>query len=126
MKYVVSLNGKKYEVEVNETQAEVLNVSEQAASIETEPVKSDPEPIKVKSSGKEELSDGTSINSPMPGTILSINLNIGDAVKKDDVMFVLEAMKMENDIVAPKDGVVKQILAEKGSSVNTDDILAII
>ena len=62
----------------------------------------------------------------MPGTVLSVNLNIGDTVKKDDVMFVLEAMKMENDIVAPKDGIVKQILAEKGDSVNTDDILAII
>ncbi|HZJ75125.1 MAG TPA: biotin/lipoyl-containing protein, partial [Clostridia bacterium] len=122
MKYVVSLNGKKYEVEVNETQAAVLSVSEDAVLIAAESEKSVSEPALTKKSGKEEPSDGISIKSPMPGTILSVNLNIGDIVKKDDVMFVLEAMKMENDIVAPKDGIVKQILAEKGDSVNTDDI----
>ena len=126
MKYVVSLNGKKYEVEVNETQAAVLSVSEDAVLIATEPEKGVQQPALTKKIEKEKPSDGTSIKSPMPGTVLSVNLNIGDTVKKDDVMFVLEAMKMENDIVAPKDGIVKQILAEKGDSVNTDDILAII
>lgn len=126
MKYVVSLNGKKYEVEVNETQAAVLSVSEDAVLIAAEPEKGVQQPDLTKKIEKEEHSDGTSIKSPMPGTVLSVNLNIGDTVKKDDVMFVLEAMKMENDIVAPKDGTVKQILAVKGDSVNTDDILAII
>lgn len=126
MKYVVSLNGKKYEVLVNETEAEVLNVSEETAAIAIEAEKSVQQPAPTKNSGKEDIADGTSIKSPMPGTVLLVNLNVGDTVKKDDVMFVLEAMKMENDIVAPKDGVVKQVLAAKGDSVNTDDILAII
>ena len=62
----------------------------------------------------------------MPGTILSVNVAAGQAVKTGDVLMVLEAMKMENDIVAPCDGTVKQLLVSKGSTVNTDDILAII
>ena len=62
----------------------------------------------------------------MPGTILAVKKNVGDAVKAGDVIVVLEAMKMENDIVAPCDGTVKEILVTKGSTVNTDDILAII
>ena len=62
----------------------------------------------------------------MPGTILAVKKNVGDAVKAGDVIAVLEAMKMENDIVAPCDGTVKSINAPKGSSVNTDDVLAVI
>ena len=69
---------------------------------------------------------GTNVPSPMPGTILSVNVAAGQAVKTGDVLMVLEAMKMENDIVAPCDGTVKQLLVSKGSTVNTDDILAII
>ena len=61
----------------------------------------------------------------MPGTILSVNVTVGQAVKTGDVLMVLEAMKMENDIVAPCDGTVKQLLVSKGSTVNTDDVLAV-
>jgi len=62
----------------------------------------------------------------MPGTVLSVKAAAGTAVKAGDVILVLEAMKMENDIVAPEDGTVKQILVSKGSSVNTDDVLAVL
>ena len=62
----------------------------------------------------------------MPGAILNVNVSVGAAVKAGDVLMVLEAMKMENDIVAPCDGVVKQIPVTKGSTVNTDDVLAVI
>ena len=62
----------------------------------------------------------------MPGTVLSVKATAGTAVKAGDVILVLEAMKMENDIVAPEDGTVKQILVSKGSSVNTDDVLAVL
>ena len=62
----------------------------------------------------------------MPGTVLKVTANVGDAVKAGDVILVLEAMKMENDIVAPEDGTVKQLLVSKGSSVNTDDVLAVL
>ena len=72
------------------------------------------------------VADGTQIKAPMPGTVLAVKKNVGDAVKAGDVVIVLEAMKMENDIVAPCDGTVKSINAPKGSTVNTDDVLAVI
>lgn len=62
----------------------------------------------------------------MPGNILAVNVSVGAAVKAGDVLLVLEAMKMENDIVAPCDGTVKQILVQKGSTVATDDLLAVV
>ena len=70
--------------------------------------------------------DGTQVKAPMPGTILAVKKNVGEAVKAGDVIVVLEAMKMENDIVAPCDGTVKSINAPKGTTVNTDDVLAVI
>ena len=62
----------------------------------------------------------------MPGTVLAVKAPVGTAVKAGDVVVVLEAMKMENDIVAPADGTVKQVLVSKGSTVNTDDVLAVL
>ncbi|MBR5409410.1 MAG: biotin/lipoyl-binding protein, partial [Clostridia bacterium] len=69
---------------------------------------------------------GARVISPMPGTILSVKCAIGDSVKAGQVLFILEAMKMENEIVAPADGSVKQILAAKGQSVETDQLLAVL
>lgn len=63
------------------------------------------------------------IKAPMPGTILSIQVSVGQAVKKNDVLCILEAMKMENEIVTPRDGVVASVSASKGSSVNAGDLL---
>ena len=60
----------------------------------------------------------------MPGTIMKINVAVGDKVKKGDIVCVLEAMKMENEIFAPVDGTVVALPVAKGSSVNTDDVLA--
>ena len=60
----------------------------------------------------------------MPGTILDVKVSVGQSVKKGDVVFVLEAMKMENDIPAPCDGVVASVNVQKGASVNANDILA--
>ena len=62
----------------------------------------------------------------MPGTILKVNVTQGQAVKEGDVLCVLEAMKMENEIMAPCDGTVKQIVAGKGASVNSGDALVVI
>ena len=62
----------------------------------------------------------------MPGTILDIKVASGAAVKSGDVLFVLEAMKMENEIVAPCDGTVKQLAVQKGSTVATDALLAVV
>lgn len=61
--------------------------------------------------------------APMPGTIMKVNVTVGQTVKKGDVLCVLEAMKMENDISAPADGTVASVNVQKGASVKTDDVL---
>lgn len=124
MKYIVTLNGKNYEVEVTECDAVLLNVSDAVAApapVVAAPAAPAAAPVAAPVAG-----DGTKVPSPMPGTILSVNVSVGQAVKTGDVLMVLEAMKMENDIVAPCDGTIKQLLVSKGSTVNTDDILAVL
>ncbi len=137
MKYNVTLNGKIYEVDVTETDAVVTGISQvpvmtaapvapvTAPAAAPAPVEAAPEaPAAPVASAP--VADGTQIKAPMPGTVLAVKKNVGDAVKAGEVIVVLEAMKMENDIVAPCDGTVKSINAPKGSTVNTDDVLAVI
>ena len=125
MKYIVTLNGKNYEVEVEETEAVITNVSEAAPVAApvapAAPVAAAPAaPVAAPTAG------GTNVTAPMPGAILAVNKNVGDSVNAGDVIFVLEAMKMENDIVAPCAGTIKQILVQKSSTVETDAVLAVI
>ena len=125
MKYVVTLNGKNYEVEVTECDAVLLNVSDAVAA--PAPVAAPAAaPVAAPAAAPAVAGDGTKVPSPMPGTILSVNVSVGQAVKTGDVLMVLEAMKMENDIFAPCDGTIKQLLVSKGSTVNTDDVLAVL
>ncbi len=131
MKYVVTLNGKNYEVEVAETEATVLSVTDAPAAAPA-PVAAPapaaaPAPVAAPAPAAAPVAgEGEKVLAPMPGTVLGVKVNVGDAVKAGDVVVVLEAMKMENDIVAPCDGTVKQILVQKTSTVNTDDVLAVI
>ncbi len=139
MKYNVTLNGKIYEVDVTESDAVVTGVSQVpfvAAVPAAVPVAA-PAATPVATEAPAEApatpaapvpvsADGTQVKAPMPGTILAVKKAVGDSVKAGDVICVLEAMKMENDIVAPCDGVVKSINAPKGTTVNTDDVLAVI
>lgn len=125
MKYVVTLNGKNYEVDVTESDAVLLGVTEVVAPVAAAPVAAAPAAVAAPAAAAVAQA-GTQIPSPMPGTILGVKTSVGAAVKAGDVLVVLEAMKMENDIVAPADGTVKQILVQKGSTVNTDDILVVI
>lgn len=123
MKYVVNLNGKKYEVDVSESDAVLLNVSDAApVAPAAAPVQAAP----AAAPAAQSTAEGAKVLSPMPGTILKVKVQNGQAVKAGDVMFILEAMKMENDIVAPQDGTVKQIVVSKGASVDTDAVLAVI
>ncbi len=131
MKYVVYLNGKNYEVDVEETQAVITSVTEAApvanptdaapAPVPAAPVAAAPAPAAPASAG-----DGTKVTAPMPGNILSVSASAGQAVKAGQVIMILEAMKMENEIVAPCDGTVKQVLVQKGSTVDTNAVLAVI
>ena len=128
MKYVVTLNEKNYEVEVNETEAVVTNVSDAVyapAPVAAPAPAAAPAP-EAAPVAQAVSASGTQIAAPMPGSIVNINVSVGQAVKAGDVLIVLEAMKMENDIAAPCDGVVKQIVTSKGATVNTDDVLLVI
>ena len=69
---------------------------------------------------------GEPVNAPMPGTILDVKVTAGQAVKSGDVLMILEAMKMENEIMAPKDGTVTSVSASKGASVQSGDVLCTI
>ncbi len=66
------------------------------------------------------------VKAPMPGLILKLNVAVGDSVKKDDVLMVMEAMKMENEIFAPEDGVVKEIKVKQGDQMQADEILLVL
>ena len=141
MKYNVTLNGKIYEVDVTESDAVVTGVTQvpvavaapAVAPVAVAPVAAPEAPAEAPAAAPAVApavapvsADGTQVKAPMPGTILAVKKNVGEAVKAGDVIVVLEAMKMENDIVAPCDGTVKSINALKGSTVNTDDVLAVI
>ena len=137
MKYNVTLNGKIYEVDVTESDAVVTGITQvpvavaapAVAPVAVAPVAAPAAPAEAPAAAPAVAPvsvDGTQVKAPMPGTILAVKKNVGEAVKAGDVIVVLEAMKMENDIVAPCDGTVKSINAPKGSTVNTDDVLAVI
>lgn len=136
MKYIVTLNGKSYEVEVNETDAVITNVSTAAGAAPAPVAAPVAAPAPAAAPAKEEApapapvaapsADGKNVVAPMPGTVLKVLCSVGQAVKAGDTLFILEAMKMENEITAECDGVVKQILVGSSTVVNTDDVLAVI
>lgn len=130
MKYVVTLNGKNYEVEVEETDAVITAVTDAAPAAPAAPVAAAapaaPAAAPAPAVAPAAAADGQKVLSPMPGTILSVNVSVGSAVKAGEVILILEAMKMENEIVAPCDGTVKQLAVQKGSTVATDALLAVV
>ena len=118
-KYNITVNGNTYEVLVEEVDGTVTT-----PVVPTTPVVTAPQPQvkpQPKNSGNQ---GGTKVSAPMPGTILAVKVSVGQAVKKGDVICVLEAMKMENDIPAPQDGVIASIDVQKGASVAANDVLA--
>ena len=129
MKYLVTLNGKTYEVEVEETDAVLTAVTDaQPAAASAAP---SPAPVPASASAPAAPqpllpAEGQAVRAPMPGNILSVSVAQGQNVKSGTVLMILEAMKMENEIVAPCDGTVKQLLVAKGSVVDTDAVLAVI
>ena len=124
MKYKVTLKGKTYEVEVNQGEAMLLDEYEAYAPAPTAApaapaapavpaaaaAPAAPAPVAVA---------GEQVNSPMPGTIVKVNVKAGQAVKSGEVLAVLEAMKMENEIMAPHNATVVQVLTDVGTKVDT-------
>ena len=129
MKYKVTLNGRTYEVEVEAGKAMLLAEYEAVAPA---PVAAAPVAAPAAAPAAAAPADpvvtgaGEAVNAPMPGNILKVNVSNGQAVKEGDVLVVLEAMKMENEIMAPKNGTVTQVLVQKGSTVDTGAPLVVI
>ena len=130
MKYKVTLNGRTYEVEVEAGKAILLDEYEAIAPapVAAAPVAAAPAAAAPAAAPAAPVVTGAgeAVNAPMPGNILKVNVQNGQAVKAGQVLVVLEAMKMENEIMAPKDGTVTQILVNKGSSVDTGAPLVVL
>ena len=116
MTYKVTLNGRTYEVEVEAGKAMLL--SEYEAVAPAAPAAAPAAPVVTGA--------GEPVTAPMPGTILRVNVQNGQAVKKGELLCVLEAMKMENEILAPKDATVTQVVVSKGATVDTGAALVVL
>ena len=122
MKYKVTLNGRTYEVEVEAGKAMLLDEYEAiapapaAAAPVAAPVAAAPAAAPA---APAVTGSGEAVAAPMPGTILKVNVQSGQAVKAGQVLVVLEAMKMENEIMAPKDGTITAVAVQKGATVDT-------
>ena len=124
MKYKVTLKGKTYEVEVNQGEAMILDEYEAIAPAApaAAPVPAAPAaaaPAAAPAPAAKQAVSGEQVVSPMPGTIVKVNVKEGQSVKNGDVLVVLEAMKMENEIMAPHDAKVLQILVDTGNKVDS-------
>lgn len=113
--YTITVNGNVYDVTVEEGAAGAATSAPKAAAPKTAAPKAAP-----KAAGQ----GSVKVNSPMPGKILSVKTSVGQAVKKGEVLMILEAMKMENEVVAPEDGTVASIDVAAGDSVEAGVVLA--
>lgn len=131
MKYKVTLNGKTYEVEVEKGKAilldeyEALAPAPAQAAVSAAPAAAAPAAAPAPAAPVN-LAAGETVAAPMPGNILRIDVKQGDTVKEGQILVILEAMKMENEIVAPKAGTVAQIVTSKGAVVDTGSPLVVI
>ena len=111
-KYKVNVNGTVYEVTV-----EAMDGAAPAAAAPAAPAA--PAPAAP-------VAGGEKVSAPMPGTILDVRVSNGASVKKGDILFILEAMKMENEIMAPCDGTIASVSATKGAAVDSGALLCVI
>ena len=119
MKYKVTLNNRTYEVEVEAGQAMLIDEYEAYAPAPIAPAA----PV---AAAPVSVAAGEVVKSPMPGNILKINVSLGQKVNEGDALLILEAMKMENEVVAPKSGTIAQIIVSKGAVVETGAPLIVI
>ena len=113
--YTITVNGNVYDVTVEEGAAGAATSAPKAAA---------PKAAAPKAAPKAAGQGSVKVNSPMPGKILSVKTSVGQAVKKGEVLMILEAMKMENEVVAPEDGTVASIDVAAGDSVEAGVVLA--
>ncbi len=119
-RFNITVNGKAYDVAVEE-------ITDGSAPVQAAaPAPAAPAKAAAPAPAPAAVGEGTKVTAPMPGNILDVKVKTGDTVTKGQVLMVLEAMKMENDIVAPCDGTVTSVIAKKGDTVNASDALATI
>lgn len=126
MIYIVKINDKEYEVEVEKGRANILKTTNISPAVMQTPIETPVVATADKPSAEPSItiqSGTTSVKSPLPGTVLDIKVVPGQTIKKGEILLIIEAMKMENEIAAPADGVVAQVLVNKGASVDTNDVL---
>lgn len=131
--YLITVNGVTYEVQAEEVRGnqviqQVIQQPAPAPQPAAAPVAApvpQPAPV-VKEAPKAAPTGGIQITSPMPGSIFKLNVKPGDSVKKGDVVVILEAMKMENEIFAADDAVVASVEVKEGDAVNTGDVLVVL
>ena len=116
-RFNITVNGKAYDVAVEEIGG--------GAPVAATPVAAAPAPAPAPAAAPANV-EGTKVTAPMPGTILDIKVKVGDEVSEGQVLLILEAMKMENDIPATATGKVAAINVNKGDTVNSNDVLVVI
>lgn len=125
-KFIVNVNGNSYEVDVEEVGGASYSAPVVPAPVATPApvVQEAPKAAPAAAPTPAQAPAGANVvSAPMPGTIVSVKVNVGDTVKQGDVLCVLEAMKMENEIMAPADGKVVAVNTSQGATVNTGDAL---
>ena len=131
MKYKVTLNDRVYEIEVEAGKAMLLDEYAAVAPVAAAPAAPAAAPVAAPAAAPAPAAPavtaaGEPVVAPMPGTILKVNVQNGQAVKEGDLLCVLEAMKMENEIFAPRAGTVAQVVVSKGASVDTGAALVVL
>ena len=129
MKYKITLKGRTYEVEVERGEAMLIDEYDAVAPVPAAPPAAPAAPAAVSAPAAPaagSVAAGTNVDAPLPGNVLNVKVAVGQAVKAGDVLVIIEAMKMENEVAAPCDGVVKQIVTNKGAVVATGDTLLVI
>ncbi len=128
-KFNITVNGKRYEVDVEEVGGVQTSVPVAAPVATPTPAPAPVQPATPAAApapAPAAAGSGTPVKSPMPGTIVSVKVNVGDKVKNDTLIAVLEAMKMENEIFAGMEGTVTSVVTSAGASVNSGDTLVTI
>ncbi len=127
MKYELTLNGRTYEVEVELADPMLMREFQSYAPAPAAPATPAAEAVPGAAPAAASVTgDGECVDSPMPGNILKVNVAAGQSVKEGEILVILEAMKMENEIMAPRSGTVTQVLVEKGAVVETGTPLVFI